>query len=298
MAGLASLLTKAMASAANAMFITDREGRIVWVNAAFVRLSGYSEKEAIGQTPRFLQSGVQTDEFYKALWSTIVAGKAWRGEVVDRHKDGHLYTIDEVVTPLRDENGAVTHFLAVQHDVTLRKEERERDHFLAYHDALTGLPNRSHFLGVVEKAIADARRKATGLALLFLDLDHFKSVNDNLGHHIGDQLLIAVTERLNAAVRKTDVVARLSGDEFAVLQTGGFKSNVVAALATKLLDVIAKPFVIDGHTIRVGVSIGAVLYPAGGEDAQTLLKNADSAMYEAKHRGRNTYVVYGATDAG
>jgi len=285
-------LGRALASVANAIVITGHDGRIIWVNQAFSRLSGYSPKEAIGQTPNFLKSGKQDATFYRELWQTIIAGNVWRGEVIERHKDGSFFTVDEVITPLRDDAGAVTHFIVIQHDITQRKHESEREHYLAYHDVLTGLPNRALFLEVLQQSVNSARRRQQRLALFFVDLDGFKAVNDSLGHHIGDRLLGAVAERLSAAVRKTDTVARLGGDEFAILQTGPIDAPVAAALARKLLQTISQPFVLEGHKICTSVSIGIAIYPVDGEQPADLLRNADQAMYRAKNQGRNRHALY------
>ncbi len=290
------LLAKALASAADPVFITDDTGHIVWVNAAFSERSGFSESEALGKTPSFLNSGKHAPPFYRELWQTILAGRVWRGEVVERRKDGSLYTADEVITPLRDDQGVVTHFVAVQHDITLRKQESEREHFLAYHDALTGLYNRVLFMDLLEQAIARSSHSQHPLALLYLDLDNFKVINDNFGHETGDRLLMAVAERLSAAVRKnTDAVARLSGDEFAILQTGLNDPQAALALARKLLDSISQPFVLEGSKVQIGVSIGIAIYPTDGRLAEDLLRNADKAMYLAKSRGGGSSQLYDPT---
>lgn len=294
---LQSLLSRALASVADAIFITDKMGRIVWVNDAFCRLSGYAPHEAIGCSPAILQSGIQSQAFYAELWQTIAAGKVWQGEVVDRRKDGSFYTVDEIITPLFDEHGSITNFIAIQHDITLRKHDSERDHHLAYHDVLTGLPNRANFLRAQEMAIAKANNASHKLAILFLDLDRFKPVNDNFGHHVGDQVLVAVAERLRAALRRTDVVARLGGDEFGILLTEQVDTSVATALARKLLRSLSRPFMIDGIKIVIGSSIGVALYPTDGDDAERLLAKADKAMYRAKGSGGNDYRLVNADDA-
>lgn len=287
------LLAKALATVADSIFITDHTGRIVWVNEAFSERSGFSPQEAVGQTPSFLKSGRQNASFYRELWQTILAGQVWRGEVVERRKDGSLYTADEVITPLRDDKGTVTHFVAVHHDISLRKQEAEREHFLAYHDALTGLYNRVLFLDLLQQAIARSKRSLYPLALLFLDLDNFKLINDTFGHETGDRLLIAVAERLGAAVRKTtDAVARLSGDEFAILQTGLNDRQAALSLARKLLHSISQPFVLEGRKVQIGVSIGIAMYPTDGDLPDVLLRNADKAMYLAKSRGGGDCQLY------
>jgi len=288
-----SLLAHALASTASAILITDSSGEIVWINEAFSRLSGYLPEELIGRTPALLKSGKQSHAFYSELWQTILEGKVWQGEVVDQRKDGSLYMVDEIITPLFDRQGGITHFIAIQHDITQQRKSSEREHHLAYHDALTDLPNRLHFLDLQQQAISHARRTQNMLATLFLDLDRFKAVNDTLGHHAGDLLLSAVAERLRSAVRQADVVARFGGDEFAVLLTNLPDAGVAVALARKLLELLARPFVLRGEKIEIGASIGIAIYPADGEDAETLLMNADKAMYQAKCRGGNSYQLFG-----
>jgi len=286
------LLVKALTSIANAVFITDEIGRIIWINDAFSRLSGYSPEEVIGRTPAILQSGKQDQAFYTNLWQTIFEGHVWKGEVVDQRKDGSLYTVDEVVTPLFGKDGIITNFIAIQHDITARKLESDRNHYLAFHDVATGLSNRAFFMSVLQRAISHARRTQHMLAVLFMDLDGFKPVNDNFGHHMGDQLLAALAERLCAAVRKEDTVARLGGDEFAILLTDLLEMEVITALAGKLLNAASQPFVIRGQKITVSASIGIAIYPTDGENAQSLLDHADHAMYDAKHRGGNNFQPY------
>lgn len=283
------LLIKALTAAANAIFIADKTGHIIWVNEAFCRLSGYAAEDALGRTPAFLKSGKQDESFYRDLWQSVLAGGVWRGEVVEQRKDGGLYTVDEVITPLRNDEGEVTHFVAIQHDITSSKQKSEQERFLAYHDVLTALPNRAYFLRTLQQAIDRAARTQHVVAVSFLDLDNFKPTNDAFGHHFGDRLLVAVGERLSAAVRRTDTVARLGGDEFAILQADLPDANVAATLAEKLLRSVAQPFVLDGKTVHVTASIGIAVYPTNGEDADTLLRNADNAMYRAKNLGRNGY---------
>jgi diguanylate cyclase len=287
-----SLLTKAFASTASAIFITDSAGQIVWINDAFSRLTGYGPEDAIGRTPSILQSGKQNHAFHSQLWETLLEGKTWQGEVVDRHKDGSLYTADGIITPLFDDQGNLTHFIAIQHNIARQRPDSEKNRHLACHDPLTDLPNRAHFLSLQRQAILHAQRTQHLLATLFLDLDRFKSVNDDFGRHIGDLLLSAVAERLRAALRQSDAIARFSGDEFAILLTSLPDTEAAVALARKLLDALARPFVLRGQKIEVGASIGIAIYPADGEDPEALLRNANKAMYQAKYQGGNGYRLY------
>jgi diguanylate cyclase (GGDEF)-like protein/PAS domain S-box-containing protein len=288
----AQLLAAALATMASAIFITDAKGTILWVNDAFTRLSGYSAPEAVGNTPAILKSGKQDRRYYNLLWETILAGKVWQGEVIDRHKSGKLYVVDEIITPLFDQHGVASHFIAIQHDITARAQETERERYLAYHDVLTGLPNRASFLHMLQLALAGARRDGRGLALLFIDLDRFKPVNDALGHHAGDQLLEAVGARLRASVRKSDVVARIGGDEFAVLLQDKFSPEIACKLADKLLRSLARPFMIGPHRVSIAASIGLAFYPEHGLGGVEMMINADAAMYQAKIRGGNAYQCF------
>lgn len=284
-----TLLARALDGAANAIFVADRGGRIVWVNAAFCRQSGYDREEVIGRTPRLLKSGKQSREFYRGLWQSILSGQPWQGELVERRRDGSLYTVSQVISPLLDARAQVTHFLAIQHDISASVRERDAIRRLAYHDSLTGLPNRALFLQLLGEAIGSADNGRRRLAVLFLDLDYFKNVNDALGHAAGDRLLVAVADRLRAAVRKTDIVARMSGDEFTILLPKLDDAEVARALAKKLLASIARPFGLAEHKIETGVSIGIGIYPDDGDTAEALLARADAAMYRAKTGGRGDF---------
>ncbi|MDP3813725.1 diguanylate cyclase domain-containing protein [Pseudomonas sp.] len=283
------LLVRALEAATNAILITDRSGHIVWLNEAFCRLSGYPRRELLGQTPHMLYSGKQSPSFYQDLWQTILAGQPWQGELVERRKDGSYYRVNQVITPLLDPSGAITHFIAIQHSLTVSDQEHAEMRRLAYHDGLTGLPNRILFLDLLHQAINHAAPTRQLFALMFLDLDRFKSINDSLGHACGDKLLIAVSERLGRAVRKSDVVARLSGDEFALLVTHLEHAEVVEALARQLVASLDRPFGIDEHAVQTHISIGISLYPRDGQSAEELLSRADAAMYQAKAAGGGAY---------
>lgn len=289
---LQPLLAQAMASIADPIFITDETGKIIWTNDAFCRLSGYASEEVLGHTPAMLQSGKHSPSFFAELWDTIRAGQVWQGEIVDRRKDGSYYTAEEIITPLRDDDGTISHFIAVQHDITQREQESERERHLAYHDMLTGLPNRALLHEAQQKAISHAKRTQQQLAMMFLDLDGFKAVNDQLGHATGDLLLTAVADRLRACLRLSDTIARFGGDEFAVLVTGFEDTSVPEALARKLIDALAHPFVLRGQKFSLSASVGIALYPADGRDPDTLLANADKAMYQAKVEGGKRWRFY------
>jgi diguanylate cyclase (GGDEF)-like protein/PAS domain S-box-containing protein len=286
------LLAHALTATATAIFITDRTGRIVWINDAFSQLCGYRREEVIGRTPSLLKSGRQSHAFYTQLWETMLSGKVWQGEVVDQRQDGSLYTADEIITPLFDEHGAITHFIAIQHDVTERKQESEHNHQLAYQDFLTALPNRANFSSCHEQAVAQAKQTRHLVGTLFLDLDKFKPVNDRLGHRAGDELLVAVARRMRSAVRHGDLVARVGGDEFAILLTELPNVDVARLLAQKLVDSIARPFLVQDKKVSIGASIGIAIYPIDGEEPDALLEHADKAMYRAKCLGGSNYQFY------
>lgn len=284
----------ALATAANGVFITDRSGRIQWANDAFTHMSGYALGEVIGQTPRLLKSGRQRAAFYEDLWRTITAGRPWRGEVVERHKDGRLYTVAQTITPLLDETGQVTHFVAIHEDITAAKEAEARIAYLAQHDSLTGLPNRLLLRDRLRLALPQARRRGNLVAFLFLDLDRFKVINDTLGHYQGDLLLKEVSKCLRRCVREGDTVIRQGGDEFIVILPDLKSANNAAPVAQKILTALARPFQLEKHQVFTSASIGIALFPSDGEDAETLLKFADTAMYRAKQQGGNTYQFFTA----
>lgn len=283
------LLSGALAAAGNAILITDRKGRIEWVNQSFSSLTGYSAQEAIGQTPRLLKSGKQSPAYYQKLWETIQSGQVWSSETEDRHKSGSLYTVQQTITPIQDETNEITHFISIQEDITAQKIAEQRIQHMAHYDALTGLPNRSLFFDRLKQATALSKRSNEHVTLLFLDLDRFKPVNDTYGHAVGDALLKMVAERLLKCVRESDTVARIAGDEFTVILPRIAHRGDAIHVAEKIVNSIAEPFLIDENTIHTGTSIGIVLYPEDTQDEQELVRLADQAMYEAKRHGRNTY---------
>jgi diguanylate cyclase (GGDEF)-like protein/PAS domain S-box-containing protein len=284
----------AMDSAANAIFITDRAGIIEWANPAFERLTGFSPEEIIGKTPRLLKSGKKDKEFYRAFWQTILEGRVWTGRVTNRHKSGYLYTVEQTVTPIRDEHGKVSHFVAIHEDPSAQVESDRQIAHMAQHDFLTDLPNRFYLDDRLQLEIARSVRFGRGVSVLCLDLDNFKDINDTFGHALGDALLIAVGQRIKGNLRDVDMIARLGGDEFAVLQVNVRDKRSVAELAERLIRAFSSPFEIESQTVYVGVSIGIALCQNGRTDRNELIKQADLALYRAKKEGRNTYRFYAA----
>lgn len=269
-----------------AIMISDRDNRIVELNPAFTRLTGYTLEEVRGQNPRLLSSGRTTPEEYRAMWQALTERGLWQGEMWDRHKNGEVYPKLLTISTVKNARGEVDFYIANFSDISVQKEAARIRH-LAYHDALTGLPNRAHLTIALEQALADARRAGGEIAVMFIDMDRFKTINDSLGHHVGDQLLVEVGRRLKECVRESDIVARLGGDEFVVVLTGMASASAVTGVAGKLLNALARPYEVAGHMLHSSPSIGIGLYPADGDDIATLMKNADSAMYHAKEQGRN-----------
>lgn len=292
----ALLSAAALSSIAEAVLIVNADNKIVYVNQAFVTVSGYEVEEALGRTPAFLQSGRQDKAFYTDMWRQLIATDHWQGEVWDKHKNGDIYPILLSLSAIRDNTGAVTHYVGVQSDISaLKRYENQLTH-QANHDALTQLPNRNLFGTHLEAALARARRSEKKLALLFLDLDRFKMVNDTLGHGTGDELLRGVSERLQQCIRQTDMVARLGGDEFVILLDILESRQAAGQVAQKILREFSAAFNIDGQELFISMSIGISIFPEDGDDLHTLFKNADSAMYTAKSAGRNTYFFFSSSD--
>jgi diguanylate cyclase (GGDEF)-like protein/PAS domain S-box-containing protein len=284
------LQTAALEAAANAVMITDRNGRVEWANPAFAELTGWALQEVLGKTPRFLKAGIQSEHLYGQLWETILSGNVWRGEMYNRRKDGVIYVEEQTITPVRDEDGEVHHFVAIKQDITQRRKTEERIRHLALHDSLTDLPNRRSVEEALERMVAWARRGILG-TLILLDLDNFKIVNDSLGHPAGDRVLVDLARLLVAAVRPGDEVARLGGDEFVVLLEG---VTIESGLATaerlrRLVD--EHRFQVDERVFDLGISAGVV--PVDGRlDASAVLALADTALYAAKDRGRNRVLLF------
>lgn len=282
------LLSTALTSAHNAVMITDATGLIQWVNTAFTELCGYGAHELIGRRPSILKSGRHDTEYYKLLWNTLLAGNVWSADAHERRKDGKIYTVQQTITPITNDSGEVTHFVAVHEDVTAKLETQERIQHLASHDTLTGLPNRSLFYDRLANLLNISRRNKTELGLLFIDLDGFKQVNDSQGHHIGDLLLQAVAQRLLVCTRESDTVARFGGDEFVVILYDVNGQEDAAHVAGKIIAELSTPFQLEKLEVKIGASVGvAISQPDELEDQLT--QRADAAMYEAKREGKNTF---------
>ena len=272
-----------------AMIITDRHGVILSANGAFSKLTGYSAEEAVGRNPRLLQSGRHDQEFYRAMWQTIHRAGCWQGEIWDKRKDGTVYPKFLSINALLDDEGAVANYSGVFYDISERKAVEERLDRLAHFDALTELPNRLFFLDRLNMACHAATSSKQSFAVLFLDLDRFKQVNDTLGHEAGDDLLRATAARLRESIRSHDVAARIGGDEFALLLTDIKEPGNAAMVAQKIIESFVPPLEIKGTRVVASTSLGIALCPEDAGDPETLLRLADQAMYRAKAAGRGNF---------
>lgn len=275
-----------------AVMVTDTNGKIVAANPAVCALTGFSEDELMGSNPRILASGKHDQPFYKDMWNGILTTGHWQGEIWNRRKSGEVFAIHATISKIPKYYGETTNFVSVFHDITNRKVEQDELHHKAHHDVLTGLPNRMVFEDRLEQVIANTRHNEQTAAVLFLDLDKFKPVNDTFGHGVGDKLLVAVSTKIQEIIRKEDTLARIGGDEFTIIFRSIAKSEDAGILAQKIIDTLTAPFEIDGHEITIGVSIGIAIYPVNAETMDGLLLRADSAMYAAKNSGRNTFRYY------
>ncbi|MEW8659977.1 MAG: EAL domain-containing protein [Candidatus Thiodiazotropha endolucinida] len=283
------LADRAFQNTAEGITVTDASGNIVSINPAFEAITGYSHEEVLGLNPRVLKSGHHPDSFYKEMWDTLLLTGHWRGEIWNRRKNGDAYPEWLTISAVKDGNDETTHYVGVFTDISQIKEAQDQINFLAHHDALTRLPNRALFRERFDHALMHARRENASIALLFLDLDRFKTVNDTLGHPVGDQVLLEVSKRMNQIIRASDTLARLGGDEFVLLLEEQTDAQHAAVVARKLIDLFSRPMIIGEHELVVTASIGITLYPNDGDDPDKLIRHADRAMYEAKQQGRNTY---------
>ncbi|WP_084190976.1 EAL domain-containing protein [Methylomarinum vadi] len=285
------LSDKVFQQSQDAILICDQNNSIISINPAFTEITGYSEKEALGKNPGFLSSGRHDREFYSEMWQAILENGYWQGEIWNRRKNGELFPEWLTISVVSDDNGAITNYIAIFSDISLHKESEERIEHLAHYDPVTDLPNRILLRAHVDHELIVSERQNKSFALLFMDLDHFKNINDSLGHTIGDQVLIKVSERLKQILREEDTVARLGGDEFNILLSeANFKG--AALVAAKIINTIARPIHIDHYQLHITASIGISLYPENGQDYETLSKNADTALYQSKHKGRNQFAFF------
>ena len=284
---------KVLENSAEAILITDAQPRIITVNKAFTQITGYSEEEALGKSTTLLKSGKHSHKFYKNMWRSINQLGYWEGEIWNRRKNGEIFPEWLHISVIKDEiTDKVTNYLAIFSDLTIRKQTEQRLTYLAHYDDLTGLPNRILFYERVSRALYHAQQKGDMVAVMFLDLDGFKYVNDTWGHLVGDLLLKEVANRLTECQRQTDTIARLGGDDFTLVLEHVKNIQEAEKFAQNILKVMRTPFHLNQHETFITVSIGISLYPNNGEDVETLLKNADAAMYRAKENGKNNYQFF------
>ena len=283
---------KVFENSMDSIMITGANGAIIKVNDAFTKITGYTAKEVIGKNPSILKSGRHDAEFYKNMWKSLTAAGKWQGEIWNKRKNGDVYPESIIIVAIKDKHGYTTHYVSVARDITNRYRYEEKLKYQAYHDALTGLPNRLLFYDRLSISLSNARRTKLKLAVIFFDIDNLKLINDSLGHDVGDILLKSVAERLVKCSRSSDTVARIGGDEFTFVIQNVNQKKELGVIAVKMLDALQEPFAINRNKIQVTASIGISIYPDDGDNIQELMKKADVAMYNAKTAGRNQYQFY------
>lgn len=286
------LFEKVFENANEGITITDPDGNIQAVNQAFTDITGYSAQEAVGQNPRILKSERHDHAFYQSMWQSLTLKGQWSGEIWNRKKSGQAYPEFLSISAIRNKDGEAKNYMAVFHDISEMKTKEKQIEYMAYHDPLTGLPNRTLLKDRLEHAIIRARRDAKMLQLIFIDLDNFKNVNDTAGHAQGDELLKEAAERLDNVTRPSDTVARLGGDEFMIMVTDVDNMMRIIRMVKRIQDSFSVPFNIDGKSFHVTCSIGISVFPEDGNDADTLVRHADLAMYHSKEKGRNQYYLF------
>lgn len=289
------LLAKSVFESTNeAIMVTDINARILMVNPAFVAITGWGAGDVVGRRPSLLRSGRHSAEFYAEMWGALKDRGHWEGEICNRRKSGELYVEWMTINAIREADGEVSRYVALFSDITARKNHETEIWHQANFDALTGLANRNLFHDRLDRAMVSGRRKHQQVGLMFIDLDRFKTINDTLGHEVGDMLLIEAAARLQACVRDEDTVARMGGDEFTVVLQGLPDQEALQDVAVKILTALAQPFMLQGGPHSISGSIGVTIFPSDAENISDLLRNADIAMYQAKAAGRNCYQFYSA----
>jgi len=287
-----NLAAKVISSCNEAILVTDARANIVHVNQAFCKITGFSSQEVIGKNPNFMASDRHEREFWREFWNSIQTTGQWRGEVWDRRKNGEVFPKLLAVSAIRDENGDVSHYVGIFSDITRIKQTEERLESLAHYDPLTQLPNRLLLRDRMTQALFRAQEEHKLLALMYIDLDGFKDINDTLGHPKGDELLVRVAERLSGCARESDTVARLGGDEFTVLMPDIAEVRHIIPVAHRIIKALSRPFRLSNGEIFTSASMGISVYPYNGQDADTLLQHADNAMYHAKSQGKNNFQFF------
>ncbi|WP_231659038.1 MULTISPECIES: sensor domain-containing protein [Pseudoalteromonas] len=286
------LASTVFATTNEGVFVSNGKNEIIMVNRAFINITGYSQDDALGKTPSLLNSGRHNSEFFKAMYLQLNTQGQWEGEIWNRRKDGCIYPCWLSIAVVFDDTKNIEMFVAILNDISLRKENEQEMWLQTNLDTLTGLPNRQHFYNKVDQQMLHAQAEQKRLAICFIDLDRFKSVNDTLGHATGDLLLLEASKRIKACMSSGNLVARLGGDEFSLLLTNINTVNQIEHIALKVLNALNSPFVIAEHEVFVSGSMGITLYPDDGLERKILIRNADSAMYKAKEKGRNCFEFF------
>lgn len=286
------LAAKVFQNAGDAILITDSKGIIIEVNPAFCEITGFSRAEALGKNPNIGKSGRHTPEFYEEMWNKLLQNGRWEGEVWDRRKNGEVYPKWLKITAVTDTTGQISNYVGVFSDISEHKAVIDKLERMAHHDPLTGLPNRTLFHDRLSQSIVQARRDERHVAVMFIDLDHFKEINDEYGHDIGDQLLCGAADRLFNCVRESDTIARMGGDEFTAILTDVDNPKAAMVVAKKMLAALQKPIPVGSIDVTISCSIGISIYPNCCNMAESLINCADKALYDAKKRGRNCYTIY------
>jgi len=281
--------TKALEATANGILITDREGIVSWANPAFMKMAGYEEAEITGRSATMLKADVGDDPLADAVAHLTAMNETWKGRVVNRRKDGSLYTAEQTTTPICDATGRLSHFVTILEDISDRLRAEDELVRLSEYDVLTGLPNRSVFLDRLKLAIERAARAEAAVAVMVMDIDNFRSTNNTLGHDVGDALLRAVTQRVQKLTRTTDTLARLGGDDFGILLEDVTDMAAASRTVRSIVNAFHAPVDVNGHTIEVTVSVGIAAYPKDDKDPLSLLREAELAMYQAKSEGRDAF---------
>lgn len=286
-------LSRAVEYNPSSVMITDSNGFIEYVNPRFSEVTGYTIEAVLGRTPSFLNSGKHSKQYFRSLWKTITSGEDWRGEICNKAKDGSLFWELASITSVKDDDGNIINYVAVKEDITQRKKNEEKIRHLAEHDYLTGLANRLQFGERVKYEIARAKRINHNFALLYLDLDGFKPINDEYGHETGDQVLKEVANIILNSIREVDMASRIGGDEFAIILTDVEKKESASKVARKIIEILTEPIKLETDLhFKLSVSIGISIFPLDGKDKKSLLNSADKAMYYVKSHGKNNYHFY------
>jgi len=289
---VAKLMGKVFENADEGVMITDADARILNVNQSFVRVTQYSKEEVLGKKPDILHSGNHDNAFYRRMWDILLQEHRWQGEIWNRRKDNEIYPEWLSITAVTDDNGDIGHYIGIFSDVSTESDGNERLYHLAHYDSLCNLPNRMLFYDRLRQSISRSKRNDQKIAVMFMDLDGFKVVNDKYGHTVGDELLQLVSRRVDAALRETDTLARIGGDEFTIIVTDIDNEESVSKIAMKILSTVKENCKLHGHEFNISASLGISLFPVNGQDIHMLVKQADVAMYKAKKDGKNRFKFF------